>query len=256
MILALSALLLAGCNPEAKSSLPTSIPESSSSILPPESSSEEGMDKETALLYYYRRLLKPSNLTMSIKDPTGQTVVKYFMGSDAVVFDSNGEQEGILVNGTQGVFEFKVDSANNIVLGQSYGRSTNVIDVFYTPTLRANERELGIWTSGDEGYFYTCSNKPGSSAFGAYATMLTLGKSSYISYLSSMTLKLADDLSSATLKLRYTIDGQVATVSAAIFVVLTSAVCSPVGDGHAMTRPDRASRSVAIENVGEMLAHV
>ena len=215
MILALSALLLAGCNPEAKSSLPTSIPESStSSILPPESSSEEGMDKETALLYYYRRLLKPSNLTMSIKDPTGQTVVKYFMGSDAVVFDSNGEQEGILVNGTQGVFEFKVDSANNIILGQSYGRSTNVIDVFYTPTLLANERELGIWTIGDEGYFYTCSNKPGSSAFGAYATMLTLGKSSYISYLSSMTLKLADDLSSATLKLRYTLDGQVATVSA------------------------------------------
>lgn len=49
---------------------------------------------------------------------------------------------------------------------------------------------------------------------------------------------------------------QVATVSAAIFVVLTSAACSPVGDGHAMTRPDRASRSVAIENVGEMLAHV
>ena len=69
MILALSALLLAGCNPEAKSSLPTSIPESStSSVLPPESSSEEGMDKETALLYYYRRLLKPSNLTMSIKE--------------------------------------------------------------------------------------------------------------------------------------------------------------------------------------------
>ena len=214
MILALSAMLLVGCNPEAKSSVPTSTPESSTSILPPESSSEEGMDKETALLYYYRKLLKPSNLTMSIKDPTGKTVVKYFMGKDAIVFDSNGEQEGILANGTQGVFEFNIDSANNVTLGQCYGRSTNVIDVFFTPTLLANEREMGIWTIGDEGYFYTCSNNPGSSAFGAYATMLTLGKTAYISYLSSMTLKLADDLSSASLKLRYTIDGQVATVSA------------------------------------------
>ena len=139
--MALSTLLLASCNtPETNSSAPMSAPESS--VLPEISSSEEGMSKDTALLYFLRKLMKPANTTMSVKDPSGKTVVKYYMGEKAIVFDSNGEQEGILVNGEQGCFQFDIDRSNNVVLGQSYGRYTNVIDAFFTPALLSNEKEI------------------------------------------------------------------------------------------------------------------
>ena len=49
---------------------------------------------------------------------------------------------------------------------------------------------------------------------------------------------------------------QVAAVSAAALVVLTAVSCSPVGDGHAMTKADRASRTVAIEYVDSIISQI
>lgn len=49
---------------------------------------------------------------------------------------------------------------------------------------------------------------------------------------------------------------QVAAVSAAALVVLTAVSCSPVGDGHAMTKADRASRTVAVEYVDSMISQI
>lgn len=49
---------------------------------------------------------------------------------------------------------------------------------------------------------------------------------------------------------------QVAAVSAAALVVLTAVSCSPIGDGHAMTKADRADRAAAIVNVDEMVAQI
>lgn len=49
---------------------------------------------------------------------------------------------------------------------------------------------------------------------------------------------------------------QVAAVSAAALVILTSVSCFPVGDGYAMTKADRASRALAIENVNAIIAQL
>ena len=49
---------------------------------------------------------------------------------------------------------------------------------------------------------------------------------------------------------------QVAAVSTATLVVLTAVSCSPVGDGHAMTKADRASRTVAVEYVDSMISQI
>ena len=49
---------------------------------------------------------------------------------------------------------------------------------------------------------------------------------------------------------------QVAAVSAAALVVLTAVSCSPIGDGHAMTKADRASRTVAVEYVDSMISQI
>lgn len=49
---------------------------------------------------------------------------------------------------------------------------------------------------------------------------------------------------------------QVAAASAAALVVLTAVSCSPVGDGHAMTKADRASRTVAIEYVDSIISQI
>ena len=49
---------------------------------------------------------------------------------------------------------------------------------------------------------------------------------------------------------------QVAAVSAAALIVLTAVSCSPVGDGHAMTKADRASRTVVVENIDSMIAQI
>ena len=47
---------------------------------------------------------------------------------------------------------------------------------------------------------------------------------------------------------------QVAAVSAAALIVLTTVSCSPIGDGHAMTKADRTSRAVAVECVDSMIS--
>ncbi|MBP5091634.1 MAG: hypothetical protein J6328_03650 [Bacilli bacterium] len=211
ILLGLSALTLASCTNEPE--LSSSLPVMESSIVPPASSSSDKYDAETALLYFLRFCLKPSNATVSIKDPTNKTTVKYFMGKDAVVFDENGSQSGVLVNGNQGLFEFKVNADNSITLGQSYGRSLDVDDVIWNPSFLASEREQNIWTIGEEGYMYSCTN-PAQTSFGAYATMLIVGRSAVIEYLSSMTLKIADDLNSASLKLRYNLSGSIYTYNA------------------------------------------
>jgi hypothetical protein len=49
---------------------------------------------------------------------------------------------------------------------------------------------------------------------------------------------------------------QVAAASAAVLVVLTAVSCSPVGDGHAMTKADRASRTVAVEYVDSIISQI
>ena len=49
---------------------------------------------------------------------------------------------------------------------------------------------------------------------------------------------------------------QVAAVSAAALVVLTAVSCSPVGDGHAMTKADRASRTEAVEYVDSIISQI
>ena len=49
---------------------------------------------------------------------------------------------------------------------------------------------------------------------------------------------------------------QVAAVSAAAMVVFAFVACTPVGDGHAMSKSDRADRAAAIVNVGEMVAQI
>lgn len=49
---------------------------------------------------------------------------------------------------------------------------------------------------------------------------------------------------------------QVAAVSAAALVVLTAVSCAPVGDGHAMTKADRAERTVALEHVDSMISQI
>lgn len=49
---------------------------------------------------------------------------------------------------------------------------------------------------------------------------------------------------------------QVAAVSAAAMVVFVFVACTPVGDGHAMSKPDRADRAAAIVNVDEMVAQL
>ena len=49
---------------------------------------------------------------------------------------------------------------------------------------------------------------------------------------------------------------QVAAVSAAALVVLTAVSCSPVGDGYAMTKADRASRTVAVKYVDSMISQI
>ena len=49
---------------------------------------------------------------------------------------------------------------------------------------------------------------------------------------------------------------QVAAVSAAALVVLTAVSCTPVGDGLAMSKSDRADRAAAIVDVDEMVAQI
>lgn len=49
---------------------------------------------------------------------------------------------------------------------------------------------------------------------------------------------------------------QVAAVSAAAMVVFFFVACTPVGDGHAMSKSDRADRAAAIVNVDEMVAQI
>jgi hypothetical protein len=49
---------------------------------------------------------------------------------------------------------------------------------------------------------------------------------------------------------------QVAAVSAAAMVVFAFVACTPVGDGHAMSKSDRADRAAAIVNVDEMVAQI
>ena len=49
---------------------------------------------------------------------------------------------------------------------------------------------------------------------------------------------------------------QVAAVSAAAMVVFFFVACTPVGDGHAMTKADRASRAVAVEYVDSMISQI
>lgn len=49
---------------------------------------------------------------------------------------------------------------------------------------------------------------------------------------------------------------QVAAVSAAALVVLTAVSCAPVGDGHAMTKADRAERTVALKHVDSMISQI
>ena len=49
---------------------------------------------------------------------------------------------------------------------------------------------------------------------------------------------------------------QVAAVSAAAMVVFAFVACTPVGDGHAMSKSDRADRAAAIVNVDEMVAQL
>lgn len=49
---------------------------------------------------------------------------------------------------------------------------------------------------------------------------------------------------------------QVAAVSAAAMVVFVFVACTPVGDGLAMSKSDRADRAAAIVNVDEMVAQI
>lgn len=49
---------------------------------------------------------------------------------------------------------------------------------------------------------------------------------------------------------------QVAAVSAAAMVVFVFVACTPVGDGLAMSKSDRANRAAAIVNVDEMVAQI
>lgn len=49
---------------------------------------------------------------------------------------------------------------------------------------------------------------------------------------------------------------QVAAVSAAAMVVFVFVACTPVGDGLAMSKSDRADRTAAIVNVDEMVAQI
>ena len=49
---------------------------------------------------------------------------------------------------------------------------------------------------------------------------------------------------------------QVAAVSAAAMVVFFFVACTPVGDGHAMSKSDRADRAAAIVDVDEMVAQI
>lgn len=49
---------------------------------------------------------------------------------------------------------------------------------------------------------------------------------------------------------------QVAAVSAAAMVVFAFVACTPVGDGHAMSKSDRADRAAAIVDVDEMVAQI
>lgn len=49
---------------------------------------------------------------------------------------------------------------------------------------------------------------------------------------------------------------QVAAVSAAAMVVFVFVSCTPIGDGQAMTKSDRADRAAAIVNVDEMVAQI
>lgn len=49
---------------------------------------------------------------------------------------------------------------------------------------------------------------------------------------------------------------QVAAVSAAAMVVFVFVACTPVGDGHAMSKSDRADRAAAIVDVDEMVAQI
>lgn len=49
---------------------------------------------------------------------------------------------------------------------------------------------------------------------------------------------------------------QVAAVSAAAMVVFFFVACTPVGDGHAMSKSNRADRAAAIVDVDEMVAQI
>ncbi len=208
---ALSAtMLLAGCNGGGSNNNNSEI---SSEI----TSSEDNTEARKAALATFIRNIAPNNVTMTITaSASGESAnyTYYYLGADAFMVSEGDEAQGILANNDQGFFLFTVENgALNIHGCQGLG---NDITTYYTTP-------SGVFADGDfaqyvelegDGLVYELNTKQmikdltsymskGTGSTCLYFLLNLVGSSgSYYKYVSSASLTLAEDGSSADVNVR------------------------------------------------------
>ncbi len=214
ILAALSAtMLLAGCSVGGNNSNSSVSSEVSSEI----ASSEDNTAARRAALGTFIKSIAPNNVTMNIAESaSGESTdyTYYYMGADAFMVSDGEDTQGILANKDQGFFLFTVDDGV-LNLHGCQGLGNDITNYYTTPS--------GVFADGDfaqyvelegDGLVYELNTKQmikdltsymskGTGSTCLYFLLNLVGSSgSYYKYVSSASLTLAEDGSSADVNVR------------------------------------------------------
>jgi len=203
------SLLLAGCGPAAKSESSASVSSSTSSSASSSSSSEK---TPTEYLAEFLAKLEPVNATVKVSVNSKDAFTSYFYSAYGFYTKTDDSSNGVLANGSQGLFDFSYDANGDVVLGQAEAKQTAVTAVYYTPDLLAFASEYFTY-SGTWGHFTIEKDEYGNYP-GTVDNLLglaTLGD--YKDELSSVALAFDDDLLEGAFTMVFTTGTVVMTIN-------------------------------------------
>jgi hypothetical protein len=199
LVVALGSLVLAalaGCTNSQASSNPSEVSSEAPSVSSSQESSVSSAPDYDGVLKAFLAKVEARNLTVEVKDWCNFQ----FFGKDAI-YDTyeaasgyEGQHDAVMRVGLIGVFNFAIDSSNNLVFGNCLTpvSDTNLDLFYYTPDLLASS--FSLWTRG-EGFSWTSTDK---DAVGTALAGLNGYGSSASDFTYKTTLTLAEDGSKAS----------------------------------------------------------
>ena len=227
---ALSAsMLLAGCNGGGNNNNSTVSSETSSETSSEIASSEDNTAARKAALASFIKNIGPNNVTMKLTASSGSESADYtyyYMGADAFMVSDGKETQGILANKEQGFFLFTVDDGE-VNLHGCQGLGNDITAYYTTPSgvFSDNNFYKYIDLEGDDFVFELntkqmikdltsyMSKGPGSTCL-YFLLNLVGSQGSYYKYVSSASLTLAEDGSTADMSVRLASGKTVVTYTA------------------------------------------